>query len=234
MTTPFDTLNPPLLHRLADGIERLATLSRADAWQASRDRGLNPLQARILRVLRAHGGGVSGAHRLAALLALTPATVSDSLSALAGKGLVVKARTRERPRALSVALSEAGHALAEALDAPTGALADALAALDPAEQSALLRVLIKMIRALQEAGRIPVARMCVSCRYFRANVHVDPDLPHHCALVDAPFADRHLRLDCAEHAPATAADAEQAWRVFAGIDRPAAIAVAPGAGMAAG
>lgn len=232
MTSPFETLNPPLAHRLADGLERLATVARADAWQASRDHGLHPLQARIVRLLRAHGGAVEGAHRLAALLALTPATVSCSLAALAGKGLVVKAREPGRPRAVSVALTDAGRSLAALLEAPAGGLPAALDALDTAEQTALLRALVKMIRALQTAGRIPIARMCVSCRHFRANVHPDPALPHHCALVDAAFGDRHLRLDCAEHDAAPAEDAARAWRSFVG--GVGAGGVGAGCGMATG
>jgi hypothetical protein len=41
--------------------------------------------------------------------------------------------------------------------------------------------------------------MCVTCRYFRPHVHSDPERPHHCAFVDAPFGDRALRLDCRDH-----------------------------------
>jgi hypothetical protein len=71
--------------------------------------------------------------------------------------------------------------------------------LDSEEQAALLRILVKMIRVLQDQGAIPVARMCASCRFFRPHAHPDPDRPHHCAFVDAPFGDRELRLECPDH-----------------------------------
>ena len=56
-----------------------------------------------------------------------------------------------------------------------------------------------MIRTLQEKGRIPVARMCVSCRFFQPFRHDNPARPHHCAFVDAAFGDEELRLDCPDH-----------------------------------
>jgi hypothetical protein len=53
-----------------------------------------------------------------------------------------------------------------------------------------------MIRGLQESGSLPISRMCVRCRYFDPFRYPDSATPHHCHLVGAPFADRHLRIDC--------------------------------------
>ena len=58
------------------------------------------------------------------------------------------------------------------------------------------RSAIKMIRGLQESGTLPISRMCVRCRYFDPFRYPDSATPHHCHLVGAPFADRHLRIDC--------------------------------------
>jgi hypothetical protein len=91
---------------------------------------------------------------------------------------------------------------------------EAVGELSAAEQAAFLRGLVAMIRTLQERGRIPVARMCVSCTFFRPFRHDDRTRPHHCAFVDAPFGDGKLRLDCPDHAAAQAEQAEEAWRVF--------------------
>jgi hypothetical protein len=42
-------------------------------------------------------------------------------------------------------------------------------------------------------------RTCVTGRHFRENVAPGTSTPHFCAFVDAPMAERHLRVDCAEH-----------------------------------
>ncbi len=93
-------------------------------------------------------------------------------------------------------------------------LVRALDQLDDGEQTAFLRSLTKLIRGLQEAGDIPVQRMCAGCAFFRPNVH-DGARPHHCAFVDAAFGDRHLRFECADHQPAAPRDATAAWQRWA-------------------
>jgi len=74
-----------------------------------------------------------------------------------------------------------------------------------------------MIAALQEQGRIPVARMCPTCRFFRPNVHDDPERPHHCAFVDAPFGDRSVRIDCPDHEPAASSRRPETIRAVGGV-----------------
>jgi hypothetical protein len=91
---------------------------------------------------------------------------------------------------------------------------EAVGELSTAEQATFLRALVAMIRTLQEKGRIPIARMCVSCRFFRPFRHDDPARPHHCAFVDAPFGDAELRLDCADHRTAPADQAARNWQIF--------------------
>jgi hypothetical protein len=49
---------------------------------------------------------------------------------------------------------------------------------------------------------ITVARMCVSCRFFRPDTHRMSVSPHHCALLDLPLSGADLRTDCPEHEPA--------------------------------
>ncbi|CAD5944009.1 hypothetical protein NO758_02098 [Planktothrix agardhii] len=61
-----------------------------------------------------------------------------------------------------------------------------------------MRGLIKMILKLQEAGQIPISKMCVTCRFFQADRYPNSDRPHHCDFVDAPFSDRNLHLECPE------------------------------------
>ena len=87
--------------------------------------------------------------------------------------------------------------------------------LSDAERKALLRTLIKMIRALHEQGMIPVARMCPTCRFFQPFVYDDPNAPHHCGYVNAPFGDRLLRIECAEHERAgKEQQRDKNWQIF--------------------
>jgi DNA-binding MarR family transcriptional regulator len=110
-------------------------------------------------------GGRQGARvsEVAEALAVTPATASESTDALVRKGLVRKARVAEDGRARLVVLTPAGRKEAERLAGWPDFLLRAVRRLPASEQATLLRVLLKTIRELQRAGRIPVSRMCVTC-----------------------------------------------------------------------
>jgi hypothetical protein len=75
-------------------------------------------------------------------------------------------------------------------------LLNAVGELSELEQAVFLRGLVKMIRKLQEQGQIPIAKLCVTCKFFQPNRYPDSDRPHYCSFVDAPFGDRELQIDC--------------------------------------
>ena len=176
-------------------------------------RGLTPTQGQALALLRANPDGLR-LGVLAGQLGVTAATTSASVTALHRKGLVTKEPTAGDGRGVVVLLTPAGTREAAAAAAWPDFLLEAVGELSATEQATFLRALVAMIRTLQEKGRIPVARMCVSCRFFRPFVHDDPARPHHCAFVDAPFGDGELRLDCPDHSIAPAERASQNWQAF--------------------
>lgn len=202
----------PLSRRVSTGLHKLALAIRHHDWEEGQRANLTPTQAQILARLHAHPG--CRLSDIAADLALTPATVSDAVAALHRKGLVRKERADDDARAVSLSLTSTGRRTAVATAAWPDFLADAIDALDHDEQAAMLRSLVKLIRSLQLKGQIPVQRMCITCRYFRPHVHPGSDRPHHCQFVDAPFGDRSLRLDCPDHDPARADEAERNWKRF--------------------
>ncbi|MDJ0704511.1 MAG: MarR family transcriptional regulator [Leptolyngbyaceae cyanobacterium MO_188.B28] len=132
-------------------------------------------------------------------LASSSATASDAVSALVKKGLVSREQAADDRRAIAIRLTSQGQKQAEQAASWPDFLLSAVEELSQEEQTVFFRALTKMIRKLQEQGKISPSRMCVTCQYFRAHVYDDPDRPHHCDLVNAPFGDRDLRLDCLEH-----------------------------------
>lgn len=110
-------------------------------------------------------------------------------------------RASDDRRAVALSLSVQGKEMAASAGEYSGLLAMSLQVLTPEEKSTLLSLIVKIIKAMQDRGEISTARMCVSCDYDQVATHADPQLRHYCNLVGAPFADRHLRLDCPEHQP---------------------------------
>ncbi|GIX49383.1 MAG: MarR family transcriptional regulator [Candidatus Tectimicrobiota bacterium] len=199
--------------RVLAGLVRLSLALKSRAWQARGRHGLTPTQGQILVLLHQQGRDLRLAE-VAAALAVQPATASEAVQALVRKGLVQKRRARGDARAVALTLTPAGQRLAAAVADWPDVLLAAVETLSPEEQAVFLRALSKMIRTLQVRGQIPVARLCVTCRFFRPYVYADPQRPHHCAFVDAPFGDGALRLDCPDHQAATPHEAARLWQAF--------------------
>jgi DNA-binding MarR family transcriptional regulator len=210
-----DPLPPdgPLDRRVTVGLAKIGIALKQQAWAEAGGRGLTPTQGQVLALLRANRDGLR-LGGLAEQLGVTAAAASDSVTALHRKGLVAKNSAASDGRGVVVVLTATGSREAASAAAWPDFLLEAVGELSTAEQAAFLRALVAMIRTLQEKGRIPVARMCVSCRFFQPFRHDNPARPHHCAFVDAPFGDGELRLDCPDHSTAPADQAAHTWEVF--------------------
>ena len=200
MMTYFDTNSISLEHRVADGLARLAAVSRQLEWKSGEVEGLSPTQADILRFVTSRRDGV----RLSAAAAhcgVRNATASDAVSALVRKALVEKHADGKDRRAIALRATRKGVAL---LNRWPTSYASIVEGLDGAEQEVLLRLITRMIRHLQIRKMIAPQRTCVTCRFFRESIAPGSPEPHRCAFVGAFMADRHLRVDCPEHEPLAA------------------------------
>lgn len=191
----FDQITEPLDRRLADGLTRLAAVARQLDWQAAESAGLSPTQADILRFVanRPEGARLTAA---AAHAGVRKATASDAVAALERKVLVNKYADASDGRAVALKATAKGNRVAQAWPS---SFVPIVAGLSESEQEALLGLVVKMIRQLQQRQLIAPQRTCVTCRHFRENVVPGTATPHYCAFVGAPMAERHLRVDCAEH-----------------------------------
>lgn len=216
-TPPFDfeVASQPIAERVSTGLAKIGMALKARAWRGAAPERVTPTQAQALVLLRSAPRGLR-LDEVAKGLGVTAPTASDAVAALVSKGLVSRGRAAENHRAVALTLTADGEALAARVADWPDFLLRAVGTLEHAEQTAFLRGLVKIIRSLQEAGDIQPQRMCVSCRYFRPNLHEDRERPHHCAFVDAPFGDRHLRLDCLEQEPAVADAAVANWIRWSG------------------
>ena len=210
---PLEESDLPLERKLADALARISVAMRADNWDWFGKEGLSPTQGQILLLLKSRQAPMR-LSEVASELAVTAATVSDSVATLAEKELIQKEKATDDGRALALKLALKGKQLLNLYDKELTVIQLVVARLPQPEQIALYRSLLRIIRELQVTGKIPIARMCVTCRYFRPNVHKNSEQPHHCALVNAPLGDRTLRNDCPEHDAADAHLAEQNWRSF--------------------
>ncbi len=190
---------PPLADRTADALERVATFVRIAEWDAAGRLGLKPAQLRALRVLAAHPGPARLSF-VADRMGVAVASASDTVRALAERGLVDKGRDPSDRRAAAVRLTADGVAALAEADAPAAGLAHAVAGLDAPSQEALFGALVAVVAALRRSGLVPEVRMCTLCRFFDRDGAPDVGA-HRCALLDVALPAELLRIDCPEYQP---------------------------------
>ncbi|MBI5433103.1 MAG: MarR family transcriptional regulator [Planctomycetes bacterium] len=206
-----------LRRRITDGFEKLALALKTQVWHGASAEGLSATQAQILALL-AQRGAVSGLRlsEIAEELAITPATASDAVRALDAKQLVVKGRAEFDARALAVQMTDSGAEVARRIQSLSDFLSVAVDTLSPSERTTLQLALVKLVLHLQADGRIPLARMCANCGYFRAHAHAEPEQPHQCALTDTPIGAVDVRFDCPDHRRADREAIDDNRRVLSG------------------
>lgn len=201
MGSVFD---PSIQHTDVDGklvaaLERLSQVFGVLLREKAQERNLSPIQARFLVYLLYHDVELRRVSSLAREFDLTPATVSDAVATLENKRLVDREPWPEDRRIVTLRLTAQGEELANELSAWANPVREHLGRFVPEERELVMRFLIELIGSLQRSGVITVARMCVTCRFFRRDSHPGDAKPHHCALLDVPLGSPDLRVDCPEH-----------------------------------
>jgi DNA-binding MarR family transcriptional regulator len=205
----FDEHSDPVADRVAVALSKVGLAMKNAQLAQAQEGGLSATQQQILAIIAARGAQRPSA--IAQRLGVTAATVSDSIKALCDKGLADRERDPDDARAQRVTLTTKGRRSAESAMGWPDFLVGAIDKLSADKQEAFLSGLVELIATLQREEKIPQSAMCVTCVHFQPWRHgASAPAPHHCGLVDAPMAHRHLRIDCAEHQPASAERAEAA------------------------
>ena len=196
----------PLPDRLVTGLSKIGLAMKSRAWRRKGRQGIGPLQIQVLTFLRSRPNQSATVSTIARELSVKLPTASEVIRTLEHKRLVRRRRREIDNRVVTVHLTLLGAKAGHVENRWPEILASATENLSMQEQVALLTALVKLIRALQLQGEIPVARMCISCEHFRQHVHAESDQPHHCTFYNVAFGDQAFRLDCPEYVEAPAED----------------------------
>ncbi|MBD0316515.1 MAG: winged helix-turn-helix transcriptional regulator [Nitrospiraceae bacterium] len=197
--------------RLVTGLSKIGLAMKSRPWRRQGQQGVGPLQMQVLTILRGRPNQSATVSAIARELSVKLPTASEVIRTLEHKRLVRRRRQEVDNRVVTVHLTAKGAKAGHAENGWPEILSAATQELSPLEQTSLLKILIKLIRALQVQGEIPVARMCVSCEHFQPHVYANAEQPHHCQFVNAPIGEQALRLDCPDYLPASVAQAKEAW-----------------------
>ena len=185
--------------RIVATLERLSQVFRVRLREEARQRNLSPIQAQFLIYLLHHDVELRRVSQLAREFDLTQATVSDAVTSLETKGLIRRESWPDDRRVVTLRLSPDGERLAMSLSNWADPIREHLQSFSPGERETVMRLLMELAGSLQRSGLITVARMCVTCRFFRRDVRPGETSPHHCGLLNVPLGGSDLRVDCPEH-----------------------------------
>jgi DNA-binding MarR family transcriptional regulator len=192
--------------RLVIGLSKIGLAMKSRTWRRKGRAGIGPLQIQVLTFLRSRPTHSATVSTIARELSVKLPTASEVIRTLEGKRLVRRRRREIDNRVVTVHLTSLGAKAGHVENRWPEILASATENLSMQEQVALLGSLVKLIRALQLQGEIPVARMCVSCEHFRPHAYAGLDQPHHCDFYHVAFGDQAFRLDCPEYVEGHAKD----------------------------
>ncbi len=190
--------------RLVTGLSKIGLAMKSRTWRRKGRQGIGPLQIQVLTFLRSRPNHSATVSTIARELSVKLPTASEVIRTLEHKRLVRRRRREIDNRVVTVHLTSLGAKAGHVENRWPEILASATENLSVQEQVALLTALVKLIRALQLQGEIPVARMCVSCEHFHPHAYPESDQPHHCDFYNAAFGDQAFRLDCPEYVEAPA------------------------------
>lgn len=181
---------------VTDLLERLARLIHNELHAE----GLKPTQWEALRYLSRANRFSRSPGALTAYLGMTKGTVSQTVTALARKGLLSKQGARGDRRAVHLALTAEGQALLER--DPMQRLRQDLERASADLPASLADDLGALIRRLIQARDGKGFGACRTCRHFRAS---DPKgAPSWCGLLNEPLTPEDSQLICVEQELASA------------------------------
>ena len=172
--------------RIKELIERLGRISAADEWGSD----INPTQWTALSYLaRANRFSRSPSH-VADFMATTRGTASQTLKALARKGLITEIRSETDKRSISYSITEKG----ERLFHRTSTIEEAVLGLSGQESSELLKNLEALSRTALKQRRYKSFGVCDTCDYHRKEQRGG-----YCNLLHLSLSPEDANQICHEH-----------------------------------
>ena len=178
---------------IASCLEKLTQVQRVLLWDIAKKENLSPIQIQFLIFLNKHSDDLRKVSVLAEEFDLTKATVSEAVSNLVDKGLLIKVRMKEDKRSYILDFTRDGIKLVKKIMSWQDVLVSHLGKIPIKEKENVNLVLIELIRSLFNDGVITIARMCLTCENIRK---CSSGKSYRCSLTGRSFTDNEINIGC--------------------------------------
>lgn len=167
-------------------IDRLGRINAADEWSED----INPTQWTALAFLAQANRFSRSPSQVADFMVATRGTVSQTLMALARKGLVAEIRSEHDKRSISYSITANGAALLQ----KTSAIEEAVSELANDEASFAISVLEKLVRNALRQRDFRAFGVCQTCKHYLKKTDGG-----FCNLLSEPLSPSETEQICHEH-----------------------------------
>ncbi len=178
-------------------LEKVHDVIKAAQWNMAKHHGLSPLQLTVLLFIKNHAPQLSKPALLAKEFLVTKPTMTETINALARKGLVLKEKDIEDTRSSFIRLTKAGVALVKEITSYPQFLLKGVEAIKFNDQNDMLLSLFHLLNNFLDENILIPERNCFTCRHYKG----DKQKNHRCELLKRKLSIKTLRFDCGEHEP---------------------------------
>lgn len=178
---------------IALSLEKLNQVQRVLLWDIAKKENLSPIQIQFLVFLNKHSEDKRRVSVLAEEFDLTKATVSEAVSNLVEKGLLIKDRIKEDKRSYVLDFTSKGLKLVRKLMSWQDILITHIEKIPYEQKQKVNSFLIELIVSLFNDKIISIARMCSTCENLQMN---SSNNSYRCALTGRSFTDNEINIDC--------------------------------------
>lgn len=183
-------------------LDRVGDALHVLARRVAEQHDLSSTQMRVLVWLYLGPPPPARSTALARELNVSDPTVSDAVSALLRKNLLIRRRDPLDGRSQQLVLTPSGRRIAASASRWTAQAEVAASRLDRADAETLLDGLVKLIAKLDDAELIPVSRACSTCAQLE--ILDARQRKYWCTFYDTALPVDELRVDCVDHVAAQA------------------------------
>ena len=185
--------------RIARSLFRISQAIKNMLWDECKLKNLTPAQIQTLLFLRYIRPDSATVNTLSRSLSSTPATASGVLDALQKKSMILRKRKESDRRVVFLSLTNKGANTIQRLEGLGYELQKIIEGLAVEEQEVLLSSLSKIERLLREKGYALITETCLTCCYFRLNIHLGAGKPHYCNLFNIDMGEDEIYKECPEY-----------------------------------
>ncbi len=182
--------------RIASSLEKLTQVQKVLLWDVAKKENLSPIQIQFMIFLNSRSEEFRKVSVLAEEFDLTKATVSDAVSNLVDKGLLVKVKHKEDKRSFVLDLTSEGKKIVKRIGNWQHSLVNKINRISDVDKEKVSLFLIELIKQLFDDGTISIARMCLTCENIQRGLS---GKLNKCVLTGRLFTDSEVNLNCENH-----------------------------------